>query len=178
MVGCMQLNSDKNSIRAVERKANKKAYKNIDAHVSSAAKLDFIEDETVDFVLADGLLCCVGLQDHPGAVSEIKRIMKPGGKALLITSTSSASYVDDQEWESILAKFTGGAEELSTLPARPTSYRNQTVNYDPLPEINLIKFNVSGEIAGKRLGLGCGMCWFYNHAREAHPVNYSHACAS
>jgi ubiquinone/menaquinone biosynthesis C-methylase UbiE len=99
------VDSDENAIHAVERMASKKAYHNIDAHVSSAARLEFIEDESVDFVLADGLICCVAPQDHPGAVSEIMRIMKPGGRAYLITSTSSISYVDDQEWESILTNF-------------------------------------------------------------------------
>jgi ubiquinone/menaquinone biosynthesis C-methylase UbiE len=99
------IDSDENAIRTVARKAGKKTYQNIDPHVSSAARLDFIADESVDFVLADGLICCVAPQDHPGAVSEIKRIMKPGGKAYLITSTSSISYVDDQEWESILTHF-------------------------------------------------------------------------
>jgi ubiquinone/menaquinone biosynthesis C-methylase UbiE len=99
------VDSDENAIHAVERKARKKMYDNVDAHVSSAARLDFIEDETVDFVLADGLICCVAPQEHPETVSEIKRIMKPGGKALLITSTSSISYVDDLEWESILTDF-------------------------------------------------------------------------
>ena len=99
------VDSDESAIRALDRKASKKAYRNIDAHVSSAARLEFIEDGSVDFVLADGLICCTAPQDHPGTVSEIKRILKPGGKALLITSTSSVSYVDDLEWESILKNF-------------------------------------------------------------------------
>jgi ubiquinone/menaquinone biosynthesis C-methylase UbiE len=100
------VDSDEKAIKALEKKVNKKGYQNIEAHSSSAARLGFIKDETVDFVLADGLLCCVAPQDHSDAVSEIKRILKPGGKALLITSTSSMSYVDDQEWESMLTEFT------------------------------------------------------------------------
>jgi ubiquinone/menaquinone biosynthesis C-methylase UbiE len=99
------VDSDEKAVRKIEKKAIKKGYHNIDSHVSSAARLGFINDDSVDFVLADGLLCCVAPQDHSGAVNEIMRILKPDGKAMLLTSTSSMSYVDDQEWESILAQF-------------------------------------------------------------------------
>jgi ubiquinone/menaquinone biosynthesis C-methylase UbiE len=51
------VDSDQNAIQAVKRKAKKSAYKNVEAHVSSAARLDFIKDDSVDFVLANGLLC-------------------------------------------------------------------------------------------------------------------------
>jgi ubiquinone/menaquinone biosynthesis C-methylase UbiE len=99
------VDSDERAVRAVEKKAVKKGYTNIDAHTSSAARLGFIADDSVDFVLADGLICCIAPQDHIGAVNEIKRILKTDGKALLITSTSSMSYVNDAEWESILKEF-------------------------------------------------------------------------
>ena len=49
---------DKNerSIRALKKKVEKGSYDNIEAHASSAADLSFIEDGSVDFVLANGLL--------------------------------------------------------------------------------------------------------------------------
>ena len=43
-------------IRALEEKANKRGYHNIEAHASSASDLSFIKDRSVDFVLANGLL--------------------------------------------------------------------------------------------------------------------------
>jgi predicted methyltransferase len=43
------VDSDEKAIRAVERKAAKWKYHNIDARVSSAANLSFIKDNSVDF---------------------------------------------------------------------------------------------------------------------------------
>ena len=99
------VDSDEKAIRAVERKAAKRGYHNIEAYASSAASLSFIEDESVDFVLADGLLCSMAPRDHEAAVNEIKRILKPSGKALLKATRGSISYVDKAEWEEILEGF-------------------------------------------------------------------------
>ncbi len=43
-------------IRTLEKKANKGGYHNIQAHASSASDMSFIEDRSVDFVFAIGLL--------------------------------------------------------------------------------------------------------------------------
>jgi ubiquinone/menaquinone biosynthesis C-methylase UbiE len=99
------VDSDEKAIRKVEKKAVRKHYQNIEARTSSAANLGFIEDDSVDFVLADGLICCMAPQDHASAVAEIKRILRHGGKAYIMTATGSISYVDDQEWEAILSRF-------------------------------------------------------------------------
>ena len=99
------VDSDERAIRAVERKAARRGCHNIEARATSAANLSFIHDQSVDFVLADGLLCSMAPQDHQAAVSEIKRILKPGGKAYLMTARGSMSYVDDAEWEAILAGY-------------------------------------------------------------------------
>ena len=47
---------DKKCIRALENKAANSGYFNIEAHDSSASYLSFIEDSSVDFILANGLL--------------------------------------------------------------------------------------------------------------------------
>ncbi len=47
---------DKKCIQALEKKAAKAGYRNIEAHSSSAADLSFIKDKSVDFILANGLL--------------------------------------------------------------------------------------------------------------------------
>lgn len=47
---------DKKCIRALEKKADKGGYRNIEAHASSASDLSFIKDSSVDFILANGLL--------------------------------------------------------------------------------------------------------------------------
>ncbi len=46
----------KKCIRALEKKADKGGYHNIEAHASSASDVSFIKDRSVDFVLANGLL--------------------------------------------------------------------------------------------------------------------------
>jgi ubiquinone/menaquinone biosynthesis C-methylase UbiE len=77
------VDSDEKAIRALEKKANKRGYHNIEAHASSASDLSFIKDESVDFVLANGLLCSMAPQHHESAVNEMRRIFKPGGRAYL-----------------------------------------------------------------------------------------------
>ena len=99
------VDSNEKAIRAVERKAYKRGYRNIKAYASSAANLSFIEDESVEFVLADGLLCSMAPRDHGAVVTEIKRILKPNGKAFLKAARGSMSYVDKAEWEEILKGF-------------------------------------------------------------------------
>ena len=99
------VDSDEKAIRAVERKAAKRGYHNIETFVSSAANLHFIDDESIEFVLADGLLCAMAPRDHEAAIKEIKRILKPNGNAFLKAARGSISYVDKAEWEEILEGF-------------------------------------------------------------------------
>lgn len=99
------VDSDEKAIRAIQRKAARRGYNHIEARTTSAARLDFIQDGAVDFVLADGLLCSMAPQDHEAAASEIRRILKPGGKAFIKTTRGSMSYVDDAEWETILEGY-------------------------------------------------------------------------
>lgn len=62
--------------------AEKRGYSNIEAHAVSAADLTFIEDRSVDFVFANGLLCSMAI-GRQAAVTEVKRILKPTGYAYL-----------------------------------------------------------------------------------------------
>jgi len=47
---------DEKKILALKKKLDRGGYHNIEAHATSAADLSFIEDGSVDFVLANGLL--------------------------------------------------------------------------------------------------------------------------
>ena len=47
---------NKKNVRALQKKAEKGRYHNVEAHASSAADLSFIDDGSVDFVFANGLL--------------------------------------------------------------------------------------------------------------------------
>lgn len=101
-------------IRAIKNKAEKRGCRAIEAHESTAADLRFIEDVSVDLVFANGLLCSMAVDRH-SAVAEIKRILKPTGRAYLsLGATPPWGYVDRAEWAQILSRFhveKGGAFE-------------------------------------------------------------------
>ena len=99
------VDSDEKAVRAVEKKTAKGGFDNVEAHFSSAADLNFIKDESVDFVLAEGLLCSMAPHGHNSAVSEIKRILKPGGKAFLGVAKGGMSNISKAEWEKVLEGF-------------------------------------------------------------------------
>jgi ubiquinone/menaquinone biosynthesis C-methylase UbiE len=99
------VDSNEKAIRAVEKKVKRRGYQNIEAHASSASDLSFIKDGSIDFVLANGLLCSMAPEHHESAVNEMKRILKPSGLAYLAAGKSSRSYVTQPEWEKILQGF-------------------------------------------------------------------------
>ena len=97
--------------RAIERLERKKKEKGlagvIESRTASAADVGFIPDESVDFVLAHGLLCC--MTDHVGALRQIERILKREGRAYLsITRRAGRNdprTVGPEEWKQILERF-------------------------------------------------------------------------
>ncbi len=92
-------------IGAVKKKADELGYHNIEAQASSASDLSFIKDESVDFVLANRLLCNM-LEHRSLAVNEIKRILKSTGQAYLsLGGYPPFGFVDRGEWEKILEGF-------------------------------------------------------------------------
>jgi len=99
------VDSDEKAIRALEKKADKRGCRNIEAHASSASDLSFIKDGSVDFVLANGLLCSMAPQYHESAGNEMRRILKPRGLAYLSVARGFYSYVGQAEWEKILEGF-------------------------------------------------------------------------
>lgn len=99
------VDSDEKAIRALEKKADNRGYHNIEAHASSAHDLSFIKDGSVDFVLANDLLCSMAPQHHESAVNEMRRILKPRGLAYLSVDKGPWSYVGQAEWEKILEGF-------------------------------------------------------------------------
>jgi ubiquinone/menaquinone biosynthesis C-methylase UbiE len=67
--------------------------------------LSFIEDASVDFVLANGLLCNVP-EGRPLIVGEIQRVLKSTGRAYLSLGMHRPfGFVDSKEWETILGQF-------------------------------------------------------------------------
>lgn len=94
--------------RAIETLKRKAARRGVDpfveTHVASAAEVDFIESGSLDFVLAEGLLCC--MKDHEGALRQIQRILRPTGRAWLSVMRFGRSddprAVTATEWTAIL----------------------------------------------------------------------------
>jgi ubiquinone/menaquinone biosynthesis C-methylase UbiE len=97
--------SDEKVIQTLDKKVKKGSYQNIETHVTSASDLSFIEDGSVDFVLANGLLCSVAPQQLKSSVTEMKRILKPKGKAYLSAAKGWGSYMTEEKWNKILEGF-------------------------------------------------------------------------
>ncbi len=96
---------DPEAIRAVEREAEARGYRNVETHACSAADLAFLKDGSMDFVLANGLLCSMP-QGRDAAVGEIQRVLKPGGRAYLsLGFPPPLGHVNRAEWERILTEF-------------------------------------------------------------------------
>jgi len=100
------VDSDTKAIKALEKRAKKQGYHNIKTFTASATNLSFIKDESVDFILADGLLCSMAPQHQESAVNEMKRILKTNRKAYLKAARASWSYMSQTEWKKILEGFT------------------------------------------------------------------------
>jgi ubiquinone/menaquinone biosynthesis C-methylase UbiE len=96
---------DEKAVGELKRKAAKRGIGNVEARATSASDLGFIKDASVDFVLGHGLLCSMAPKGHEAVVSEIKRILKPGGLAYISVARGPWSYVGKEEWEKILAGF-------------------------------------------------------------------------
>jgi len=101
------VDSDEKAIEALKRKTSKKGYTTVDARAQSASDLTFIPDHSVDFILANLLLCCV--MDHAGVVREVKRILRATGTAYLSVvrafRTKDPRAVSKTEWKEILDGF-------------------------------------------------------------------------
>lgn len=96
---------DKKSIRTLEKNAGKGSYHNIEIHATSASDLSFIEDKSVDFILANGLLWSMP-NDRQLSVKEMKRILKPNGQVYLsLGFPPPLGFVDKVEWEETLNGF-------------------------------------------------------------------------
>jgi len=101
-------------VLAIKKKAEKRGCQVVEAYESTAADLNVIKDGSVDFIFANGLLCSMAA-DRPSAVAEIKRILKPTGRAYLSLGAAPPwGFVDRAEWSQILEGFyvdAGGAYE-------------------------------------------------------------------
>ncbi len=111
---------DAKSIEALEGKVGKHRLQGVvEAHAASAAEIDFLQDASVDFVFVNGLLCC--MLDHAGALRQIRRILKPKGRARLSISKlirkRDPRAVTKGEWEGILGEF-GVLERGESLTQR------------------------------------------------------------
>ena len=99
---------DQKAIERVRKKVSDARLEDVvESWVSSAAELGFIPNDSVDFVLGAEVLCC--LEDHSGALAQIKRILKPEGTAYLsvtkLAKKSDTRGVTKEEWRRILEDF-------------------------------------------------------------------------
>jgi ubiquinone/menaquinone biosynthesis C-methylase UbiE len=102
------VDSDLKSIQVLRTKSKAQGLENIIvAYTASAADLHCIPTGVVDFVFANGLLCC--MTNHSAAIAEIKRVLKPDGLAYLsvtkVFRKSDRRAVPKEEWNGILSGF-------------------------------------------------------------------------
>ena len=111
----ISVDSDPRMIRYLERFVSRKRLENVTCRVASATDVGFIPDSSVDFVLSSGTICC--LLDHDRAVSEIIRILKDTGTAIIAVGkhlpASDPRTVSKEEWNRILSRF-NVAENIET----------------------------------------------------------------
>lgn len=96
---------DEKNVQIVKKEIQNGGFQNVDLHKASVEDLNFIENDSMEFVLANGLLCeMIGTRKK--AVEEIKRILKPDHYAFLSLGTPPPlGKVSSKEWESILEGF-------------------------------------------------------------------------
>lgn len=99
---------DRRAIERLAARASRQGYSGtIEGRAASASEINHIENGSVDFVLAEGLLCC--MKDHAGAVEQIKRILAPDGRAYLsvmkFAKKGDPRGVPNDEWLWLLAGF-------------------------------------------------------------------------
>ena len=99
---------DPKAIAQLERRAMSKGYHRIiKARAASAGAIDFIESQSIHFVLAEGLLCC--MTDHAGAIRQIRRILRPAGRAYLsvikLFRADDPRAVSKETWTQLLSGF-------------------------------------------------------------------------
>ncbi len=99
---------DPRAIARLQKRAKRLGFdQRIDARTASASEIDFIEAGSIDFVLAEGLLCC--MTDHEGAIRQIRRILRPEGRAYLsiikLARPDDPRGISGEEWERLLGSF-------------------------------------------------------------------------
>jgi ubiquinone/menaquinone biosynthesis C-methylase UbiE len=89
--------------RALEK--IKRQESNLMIFQSSASFLP-LRDQSVDFVFSNLTLCC--LMDHEGAISELMRVLRKGGRAYISVTRFKGRDprgLSIEEWERILSNF-------------------------------------------------------------------------
>lgn len=70
--------------------------KSVEYHVSPADKLDFLQNESVDKVLI--VLSLQNIENAQDAIKEVKRILKPKGKLLLVLNHPAFRIPKESSW--------------------------------------------------------------------------------
>jgi len=96
---------DKKALDHLRKRADRHPDLNIEIREASATNLNMIGDETIDFILAYGLLCSMTPEHQELAIKEMKRVLKSDGRIYLTIAKGSDSYVDDARWQEILKNF-------------------------------------------------------------------------
>lgn len=101
------IDPDKKSIKILEEKIKENDIKNVIIYNSRAQNLDFIKDNSIDFIFSNLVLCCT--IDHEGYIKEMNRILKNNGLAYISVSKNfllrDKMNVSKDEWIEILKNY-------------------------------------------------------------------------
>ena len=100
------VDGDENATHRLRNRIVSTGLTNVRTYASSAASIPFIQNESIDILFSNGLLCC--MLDHKGAVSEMMRVMRTGSRGFI--SVAKILRGDDlgvsrKEWEEIMESF-------------------------------------------------------------------------
>ncbi|MEM0074755.1 MAG: class I SAM-dependent methyltransferase [Conexivisphaerales archaeon] len=102
------IDSDAVALERLREKAIKLALNDrIIIEKASASDLHMIPDNSVDFVLSSGVICCMA--EHKAAVKEMSRIMKQSALAYVEVSRqpilNDPRSVSEKEWRELISEF-------------------------------------------------------------------------
>ena len=100
------VDGDEKAIERLQNRARALGRINIKAYTSSAASIPFVQSESIDALISNGLLCC--MLDHKRAVTEMNRVMKSNSRGFISVSKIcrySSPGIPKEEWDEILSSF-------------------------------------------------------------------------
>jgi len=99
------VDGDMKAIERLRKRTSAFQLTNLEAHATSGADMKMVENESVDVIFSNGMLCCMA--EHQKAVHEMLRVMKAGGTAYVSVTKFGKDElsVSEPEFNTLLSDF-------------------------------------------------------------------------